>query len=170
MIMTPREGISNRRLREPLKPFCRITSVSAVIHDYIRYGLYGLYYDVLMAIVSCHDLRRPNHFVCYIIIRQQAQRRPVSLVVFWLSQYKIPGQIIRYIFSGRILIVLKIGYWIIRGVLEISLSIIIVSLFNDAKRDLRPLNSNIYALKILVIISDATCFHLTPVLKCPEEK
>jgi len=41
-----------------------------------------VYYDVLIAIVSCHGLRPPYHFVCYLTIKQQDWRRPLSLVVF----------------------------------------------------------------------------------------
>jgi hypothetical protein len=65
MIMMLREqGISDRRLREPFKPFYRITSVTAIVHDYIRYGLSsGLYYDVLIASVSSRGLRPPNCLV-----------------------------------------------------------------------------------------------------------
>jgi hypothetical protein len=81
------EGISDRRLKEQFKPFYRITSVTAVKRDNFRYWLYGLYYDVLIAIASCHGLRPPNHFVCFIIVRQQDWRRPVSLIVFVFIGY-----------------------------------------------------------------------------------
>jgi hypothetical protein len=65
--MTLRERqISDRRLREPLKPLTRITSITAVISDHIRYGLYSLYHDVLITIVSCHGWRPPNHL--YVIL------------------------------------------------------------------------------------------------------
>jgi len=80
-MMLREQRIGDRRLREPFKSFYRITSVKAVIHDYIRYRLYGLYNDVLIAVVSCHGLRPPNHFGTYLMIRQQDWRRPVSLVV-----------------------------------------------------------------------------------------
>jgi hypothetical protein len=81
-MMLREQGIRDRRLREPFKPFYRITSVTAIVHDYIRHGLSsGLYYDVLIASVSSRGLRPPNHFVWYIIIRQQDRRRPESLLV-----------------------------------------------------------------------------------------
>ena len=62
--------------------------------DYIRYGLYTRLYPfwALRSVLRCadrfvssHGLRPSNHFVCYIIIRQQDWRRPVYLVVIWLS-------------------------------------------------------------------------------------
>ena len=54
MIVLREQEISGRRLRE----CC----------SHIHYGFYSLYYDVLISIVSCHGLRPPNHFVCYITI------------------------------------------------------------------------------------------------------
>jgi hypothetical protein len=78
------QGISDRRLRQPFKPFNRITSVTAVIHDYIRYGLSGLYYDVVIASVSCHGLRPPNHFV-YISLYDNRTGVDQCIWLSWLS-------------------------------------------------------------------------------------
>jgi len=94
------QGISDRRLREPFKPFYRIASVTAVIHDYICYGLYGLYHD---------------HFVCYIIVRQQDWRRLVSLVVYRVVTFVQDSWVNRLVYilrenSGRTEEL--IGYWV----------------------------------------------------------
>jgi hypothetical protein len=37
-----------------------------VLHTYILYGSNSLYHDVLIATVSCHGLRPPNHL--YVIL------------------------------------------------------------------------------------------------------
>jgi len=44
----------------------RITSVMAFIHDYIRSGLYGLYYDVLIAL--CHLMVCVLLIILYVIL------------------------------------------------------------------------------------------------------
>jgi len=73
-------------------------------------------------IMSC--LRPPNHFVCYIILRQQDWRRPVSLVVFdylWSVGYlstRFLDESLVYILrenSGRTEEL--IGYWVLRNIL-----------------------------------------------------
>jgi hypothetical protein len=91
MMMLTEKEISYRRLRE-----CCI---------YILYASYSLYHDVLIAIVSCHGLRPPNHFMCPSVIRQQDWRRPVSLVVFAYLSTRFLGQSLVYILS--VLVVLK---------------------------------------------------------------
>jgi hypothetical protein len=83
-----------------------------VLHLYIHYGFYSLYYYVLISIVACHALRPPHHFVCYIIVRQQDWRRPVSLVVFGYLRTRFLGESLVYILrenSGRT--EESIGYW-----------------------------------------------------------
>jgi hypothetical protein len=91
-----------------------------VLHTYILYGSNSLYHDVLIATVSCHGLRPPNHFIGYIVIRQQDWRRSVSLVVDRIGYLsaRFLGESLVYILrekSGRT--EESIGYWVTRGAL-----------------------------------------------------
>jgi len=69
--------ISDRRLSEP--------SYSVA---YILYGSNSLYRDVLIATVSCHGLRPPNHLYVILLYDNRTgvdQCLWLSLICLWLS-------------------------------------------------------------------------------------
>ncbi|EWM20235.1 hypothetical protein Naga_100533g7 [Nannochloropsis gaditana] len=61
---------------------------------YILYGSNSLYRDVLIAIVSCHGLRPPNHLYVILLYDNRTgvdQCLWLSLICLWLSWYTILG-------------------------------------------------------------------------------
>jgi len=78
--------------------------------SYILYGSYSLYCDVLIAAVSCHGLRPPNHLYVILLYDNRTgvdQCLWLSLVVFGYLSTRFLGESIGIHSQGELVVVLK---------------------------------------------------------------